>query len=89
MRGTGPVLFAGAAIDAYFTLDGHTARVRVSADECDRLDLFAGTQLRVALPDRPTASALVTAVTAAPPFAWVELALNAEPPVQRPTAAVL
>ena len=48
MRGTGPVLFAEAAVYGYFTLDGNTARVRVSADERDRLDLFAGKQVRTA-----------------------------------------
>ena len=87
MHGTGPVLFAGAAIYAYFTLDGAMARLRMSADECDRLDLFAGKQVRVGLPRREPTGALVTAVRAEPPFAWVEMELNAEPALNRPAAA--
>ena len=78
MRGTGPVLFAGTSIYAYFTLDGDMARLRMSADECDRLDLFAGKQVRVGLPRREPTGALVTAVRAEPPFAWVEMELRAE-----------
>ena len=62
--------------------------MRVSADECDRLDLFTGKQACAGLPDRTPASALVTAVTAAPPFAWVEMELNAERAVPSPAAVL-
>ena len=58
---------------AYFTVTGRAARVRVSADECDRLDLFPGQQVRVGVGGRGPAPALVTAVAPAPPFAWIEL----------------
>jgi hypothetical protein len=77
MRGTGPVTIGRDVVYAYFTADGRAARVRVSADECDRLDLFAGRQVRVGLGGREPAVALVTAVVPAPPFAWVELELAA------------
>ena len=83
MRGTGPVLFAGMAIYAYFTVGGGTARLRKSADECDRLDLFAGKQVRVSLPNREPTVALVTAVRAEPPFARVEMELQADSPLNR------
>ncbi len=72
MRGTGLVVVGPDAVYAYFSLHDRTARVRVSADECDRLDLFAGRQVRVGIGGRDPAAALVTAVGPAPPFAWVE-----------------
>lgn len=72
MRGTGLVVFGTDAVYAYFTASGRTGRVRLSADDCDRLDLFAGRQLRLGLGGRAPAAALVTAVGPAPPFAWVE-----------------
>lgn len=72
MRGTGLVEFGKDAVYTYFSMSGRTARVRLSADDCDRFDLYAGRQLRVGLGGRDPAAALVTAVGPAPPFAWVE-----------------
>lgn len=43
----------------------------VSADECDRLDLFAGKQVPLAIEDGGQHPALVTGVEREPPFAWV------------------
>ena len=77
MRGTGPVRIGKDVIYAYYTVDGRVARLRVSADECDRLDLFAGRQVPVSLNGREPAGALVTAVVPAPPFVWVEMELAA------------
>ena len=77
MRGTGPVTIGRETIYAYFTAGGPTARVGLSADECDRLGLFSGRQVRLGLPGREQATALVTAVRADPPFAWVEAELSA------------
>ena len=62
MRGAGPVTIGRDVVYAYITVDGHAARLRVSADECDRLDLFAGRQVRVGLNGREPAGTLVTAV---------------------------
>ena len=73
MRGTGPVTIGKDVVYAYFTVDGKAVRLRLSSDECDRLDLFAGRQVRVGLPDGEPAGALVTRVVPAPPFAWVEM----------------
>lgn len=81
------MLSAGMAVYAYLTTDGDAARVRVSIEEADRLDLLPGKQLRVGLPDRTPGSALVTAVTPEPPFAWVEMELQAAPALNRPAAA--
>ena len=75
LRGTGPVTIGKDMVYAYFTTAGRAVRLRISADECDRLDLFAGRQVRVRLPDEEPAGALVTAVVPAPPFVWVEVEL--------------
>ena len=73
MVGQGGVRVGGEVIYAYFVVAGRSARVRVSPDECGRLDLFPGNQVRVALPDRPAARALLLAVAHEPPFVWVEM----------------
>jgi len=72
MRGTGPVALGPDVVYAYFTVAGRAARVRVSADDCDRHDLFPGRQLQLGIGGRAPEAALVTGVGAAPPFAWVE-----------------
>jgi hypothetical protein len=73
MRGTGAVTIGKGVVYAYFTLKGKAARLRLSADECEQLDLFAGQQVRIGLPEREPAGALVTAVVPASPFVWVEV----------------
>lgn len=59
---------------AYFTEAGRTVRLRLSADECDRLDLFEVRQIFLGFDGREPARALMMAVAPAPPFVWVELA---------------
>ena len=59
MRGTGAVTIGRDVIYAYFTVSGRTARLRLSADECDRLDLFKGRQVRVGFGGQEPTSALV------------------------------
>lgn len=73
MRGTGAVTIGRDMVYAYFTTVGQSARLRLSADECDRLDLFKGRQVLMGFNDREPASALVTSVVHAPPFVWVEV----------------
>ena len=68
MRGTGAVTIGKVVVYAYFTLEGRAARLRISADECEQLDLFAGQQVRIGLPDRELASALVPVLVPALPF---------------------
>ena len=72
MRGIGPVRIGGEVVYAYFVVDGRTAKLRLSPDECHRHELFRGQQARIGLDGREAVSALVTAVVPAPPFVWVE-----------------
>jgi hypothetical protein len=71
MRGTRAVRVGGETLFAFLSPDGVTFRLRVSADDCDRLDLCAGKQVPLAIEDGGTHPALVTGVTREPPFAWV------------------
>jgi hypothetical protein len=73
MRGTRPVTTGREVVFAYFYEAGRTVRLRLSADECDRLDLFEGQQILLGFDAREPASALVMAVAPAPPFVWVEV----------------
>jgi hypothetical protein len=77
MRGAGAVTINRDVVYVYFTVAGRTARLRLSADECDRLDLFAGRQVRVGLGGQEPVGALVVGVVPAPPFVWVEVELAA------------
>ena len=71
MRGTKAVRVGGETVFAFLELGRDTIRLRVSADECDRLDLFAGKQVPLAIEDGGQHTALVVGVTREPPFAWV------------------
>ena len=71
MGGTTAVRVGQELVYAVITTDGGTTNLRVSADECDRLDLFAGNQVRLGVGDGEPARALVVGVTREPPFAWV------------------
>ena len=77
MRGTGAVAIGGDVVYAYFTVTRQLARVRLSADEADRLDLFPGRQVPVGFGGGAAGGALVTDVSPVPPFVWVELELSA------------
>jgi hypothetical protein len=79
MRGTRLVTFGKDPVYAYIAVAGATARLRVSADEADRLDLFPGKQVALGLGNGEVSRALVTVVVPTPPFAWVELELAAAP----------
>ena len=72
MGGTGSVTVDGAAVYAHFTTEAGRVRLRVSADERDRLGLDPGRPVALGLLGRPAVRALVTGVRADPPFAWVE-----------------
>jgi hypothetical protein len=73
MRGTGAVRLNGQLVYAYFTTAETAVRMRVSADEADRLDLFPGLPVGVQLPDGEAGGFLVAATRAAPPFVWLDL----------------
>ena len=71
MRGTRAVRFGRETVFAQLTLTEDAVRLRVSADECDRLDLFAGKQVPLAIEDGGQHTAQVVGVRREPPFAWV------------------
>lgn len=73
MRGTGAVAVNGTTVYAYFAVVGRAVRLRLSIDECDRLDLLDGRPVRVGLPGAGPASGLVTATRRVPPFVWVQV----------------
>ena len=73
MRGTGPVHWGSEVVYCYYTVAAGVARVRLSADEADRLDVVEGMRVRLALPGAVPFDGLVLRVRREPPFAWVEL----------------
>jgi hypothetical protein len=77
MRGTVAVRIGTGTAYACVTTVGRTARLRLSADECDRFDLFAGRQVRLGLDGRASESVLVTTVRRDPPFVWVDVEFTA------------
>ena len=85
MRGTGPVEVNGFLIYAQVTdPGGGSVRLRLSADEWDRLDAGVGHRVRVGRPGREPAEVLVTAADRVPPFVWLDLLpLVSGPPASR------
>jgi hypothetical protein len=77
MRGTGAVTIGKDVVYAYFSVSGRTARVRLSTDEADRLDLFTGKQVPVGFNGGEVGRALVTDVSPVLPFVWIEMELAA------------
>jgi hypothetical protein len=73
MRGAGPVRWGNELVYCYFTVGAGVTRVRLSADEADRLDVVEGMRVRLALPSAAAEDGLVVRVRREPPFAWVEL----------------
>jgi hypothetical protein len=73
MRGTGAVGWGGETLYCYVTVAGGVTRVRLSADDADRLDVIAGMRVRLTLPGAEQFDGLVERVRREPPFAWAEL----------------
>lgn len=71
MRGTRAVRFDYDTLDAFLTLDEDAVRLRVPEGECDRLGLFAGKRVAMAIEDGGTHPAVVTEVRRGEPFAVV------------------
>lgn len=81
MRGTKAVRIGRELLYAFVVTEGEAIRLRVSAEECDRLDLFVGKQVPMVVGDGEAAGALVVGVTREPPFVWVAVEFAA--PVRR------
>lgn len=77
MRGTGPVAVNGTTVYAYYMQDDNLLRVRISVDEAERLGIFDGLRVAVALPSEETKNLLVTALNRIPPYVWVHLKMLA------------
>ncbi len=74
MSGTGAVSLGGVVLYAYFAGQGDDMGVRVSADEWDRLGLYEGQWVRVALPGQAPQDLLLIAATRHPPLVWITFA---------------
>lgn len=72
MSGHGMVTLDGKPVAALW--EGDVRRLRLSADDWERLGLLRGQRVDVALPGRPPAAAFIAADTFTPP-AWVWLTL--------------
>jgi hypothetical protein len=66
------ITLGGVAVYAYLVDDGSGIRVRVSADEAERLGLVLGQQVRVEAPGNG-GTFLLTATDDAPPFVFLRL----------------
>ena len=70
---TKAVRFGKEIVYAFISTEGGKIRMRVSADECDRLDLFVGNQVRLSIDGGEVLAGLVVDVTREPPFVWVAM----------------
>ena len=70
----GPITLNGAMIYAFVTTKGDDLRVRVSADELERLGLLAGQQVKVSGPGREAEARLLARVEETPPLVWLVFA---------------
>lgn len=80
MNGNGPITVGNETVYALYQVNGPAAVIRVSGDDCDRLDFFRGKQIRFGLPGREPGCAHLMSVVPEPPFVWVEMALGGKWP---------
>jgi hypothetical protein len=79
MLEVGSVTIGGIGLYANFLRVAGRIRLRLSADEADRHDLFPGRVVSFGLPDNTSASVLIAAANPEPPFVWLDLeSLTAE-----------
>lgn len=69
----GPIELNGIVIYAYTIQDDAGTRVRVSADDWERLGLAPGARVRVGVKGREAEALLLTAVEQQPPIVWLHL----------------
>jgi hypothetical protein len=72
--GSVPVGLNGAEVWAYVVEHDGGLRIRLSADDWERLNLFRGQRVGVRLPGRADAWLYLTGTEEAPPFVWAVLA---------------
>jgi hypothetical protein len=70
----GPIELNGTIVYAYVIQDDAGTRVRVSADDWERLGLQPGARVRVGGGGREVESLLLTAAEQEPPVVWLHLA---------------
>ena len=69
----GPIELNGIVVYAYMVADEQGTRVRVSADDWERLGLAPGARVRVAQAGRAAEALLLTAAEQQPPVVWLHL----------------
>lgn len=69
----GPIELNGVLVYAYVVAEGDGTRVRVSADDWERLGLAPGARVRVAPPGREPESLLLVVADQQPPVVWLHL----------------
>lgn len=69
----GPIELNGVVVYAYTVADETGARVRVSADDWERLGLAPGARVRVAPGGREAEALLLVAAEQQPPVVWLHL----------------
>ncbi len=69
----GPIELNGVVVYAYVVTDDSGARVRVSADDWERLGLVPGARVRLGPSDREPEALLLTAAEQQPPVVWLHL----------------
>jgi hypothetical protein len=67
----GPIELNGVVVYAYVVADEKGARVRVSADDWERLGLAPGARVRVAPSGREAEALLLIAAEQQPPVVWL------------------
>jgi hypothetical protein len=67
----GPIHLNGSMIYAFVVTKGDDLRVRVSADDLERLGLVAGQQVKVNGPGRDAETRLLARVEEIPPLVWL------------------
>ncbi len=70
----GPITLNGAMLFGFLKATGDDIRVRVSADDWERLGLSPGQQVKVGGPARDAESLLLARVEEAPPVVWLVFA---------------
>jgi hypothetical protein len=69
----GPVAVNGELVYGGIVEEDGGVRLRISADEADRLQPVEGQRIKVGAVGGPAEELLVVAVTRAPPFVWLTL----------------